>query len=141
MKNPHLKTWNSILILSFGGRNFISKFWKSFSLIPLESHFETIKFEFSDLQNPQIYIFAAKLKFFFYQNLDFVLIRFFCDPDEHPHAVGPAPGILTGTHASGSGGAGPLLTKNNNIDDFMKTFCRQPPSIQYDKKTILNFEK
>ena len=43
------------------------------SPIPLESHFETLKFGFSDIENPQILIFASKYQFFFYQNLDFVL--------------------------------------------------------------------
>ena len=41
----------------------------------LEYHFETIKFEISDVENPKIYIFASKFKFFFDQNLDFVLGR------------------------------------------------------------------
>ena len=46
---------------------------KSVFSIPLESPFETPKFEFSDVENPQILIVASKFKFFFYQNLDFLL--------------------------------------------------------------------
>ena len=50
-----------------------SKSTKMISPIPLEFRFETPKFEFSDVENPQIDIFAPKIKFFFDQNLDFVL--------------------------------------------------------------------
>ena len=66
-------TSNSISILNFEAGNLIFKIPKSSSLISLESQFETIKFEFSDLKNPEILIFASKLNFFFDQNLDFVL--------------------------------------------------------------------
>ena len=48
-------------------------FSKSISLIPLEFRFGTPKSEFSDVENPQIYIFTSKFKFFFYTNLDLVL--------------------------------------------------------------------
>ena len=48
-------------------------FSQSISLIPLEFRFGTPKSEFSDVENPQIYIFTSKFQFFFYQNLDFVL--------------------------------------------------------------------
>ena len=51
----------------------IFKIPKSFSSIPLEFRFEAPKFEFSAVENPQIYIFASKFKYFFNQNLDFVL--------------------------------------------------------------------
>ena len=59
----------------FLGQNLISKISKSISLISLEFRFETPKFEFSDVENHRIYIFASKFKFFFCQNLDFVLGR------------------------------------------------------------------
>ena len=52
MKILHLKIWNSISILNFGAGKLISKIWKSFSSIPLEYHFGTPKFEFSDVENP-----------------------------------------------------------------------------------------
>ena len=59
-----------------------SRFWflksffknpKSFSLIPLESHFGTQKSEISDVENPEIDCFRFKIQFFSDQNLDFVL--------------------------------------------------------------------
>ena len=57
-------------------KNWIfKKFSKSVAPIPLESHFENLKFEFGDIENPQILIFASKFKFFFDQNLDFALGR------------------------------------------------------------------
>ena len=48
---------------------------KSIFPIALESHFETQKSEFSDIENPKIYFFTSKSQFFFDQNLDFVLGR------------------------------------------------------------------
>ena len=36
-----------------------------------------MKFEIADLENPEILIFPSKFKFFFDQNLGFVLIRYF----------------------------------------------------------------
>ena len=48
---------------------------KSISPIPIESHFDTQKFEFSVPNYPKILIFVSKFKFFFHQNLDFVLGR------------------------------------------------------------------
>ena len=63
MQHRHLKIWNSISILNFGAGKLISKIWKSFSSIPLECHFETPKFEFSDVENPQFYIAASKFWF------------------------------------------------------------------------------
>ena len=60
--------------LEFGFLKSIFENPKSDFLIPLEYHFETPKFEFNDVENPQIYIFASKFKFFFLdQNLDFEL--------------------------------------------------------------------
>ena len=41
--------------------------------IPLDFDFGTLKFEFSAPNYIKILIFASKLNFFFYQNLDFVL--------------------------------------------------------------------
>ena len=73
LKNQYVKTWNSISILNFGAGNLVFKIPKSFCLISFESQFETSKFKFSDVENPQIFIFAVKFKFFFDQNLDFVL--------------------------------------------------------------------
>ena len=73
LKNLQLKTWNSITILIFRAQNLISKISKSISLVPLEFRFETPKFEIANIENPQILIFASKFKFFFDQNLDFVL--------------------------------------------------------------------
>ena len=52
MRNRDLKTSNSISILNFTAGNLIFKIPKSFSLISLESQFETIKFEISDVENP-----------------------------------------------------------------------------------------
>ena len=82
-----MKTWNWISILHFRDRNSkpISKTQKSapqnlnfdfdfeflagnlifkisqlFSPVSLESHHETPKVEFSDIENPEIFIFASK---------------------------------------------------------------------------------
>ena len=73
IRNWHFQTQNEITIVNSWAENLISKISKSVFLIPLESHFETPKFEFSDIENPKILIFASKFKFFFDQNLDFVL--------------------------------------------------------------------
>jgi len=54
-------------------------------------------------------------------------VKFFCDPDENPAAMGAgAVNLPPGTNTA----AGPLLVTNNKLDEFVKTFCRQPPSIQ-----------
>ena len=45
--------------------NFFSK---SISLIPLECHFETLKFKFSDIENPANFVFTSKFQFFVDQN-------------------------------------------------------------------------
>jgi len=73
MRNRDLKTPNSVSILNFRAGNLIFKIPKSFSLISFESEFGTIKFEISDVENPKSLIFVSKFKFFFSQNLDFVL--------------------------------------------------------------------
>ena len=82
IRNRYLKTWNSISISNFGTMNSISKTSQSISLIPFEFRFEIPKFEFSDVENPKILIFASKFKFFFDQNLDFVLGKEDDDDDE-----------------------------------------------------------
>ena len=76
IRNRHFQTQHQITILKFRAQNLISQNPKLISAIPLESHFETQKFEFSDLENPEIYCFAPKFKFFFDQNFDFVLGNF-----------------------------------------------------------------
>ena len=63
----------SISNLGFRILESIFKNPKSIFSIPLESHCETQKFQFSDIENPHSLIFASKFKFLFDQNLDFVL--------------------------------------------------------------------
>ena len=73
IRNRNLKTWNSISIFNFLAENLISRIPKSVFLIPLESHFETQKIEFSDIENPQILIFVSNSNNnFSNQNLHFV---------------------------------------------------------------------
>ena len=57
----------------FLAQNSISKISKSASLFRIEFRFETPKFEFAVVENHKILIFASNFKFFFDQNLDFVL--------------------------------------------------------------------
>ena len=73
IKISHPKTMISISNLGFGIMKSIFKNPKSVSPFSLESCFETSKLKFSDVENPEILIFASKFKFFFDQNLDFVL--------------------------------------------------------------------
>ena len=64
LKNLHLKISNLISILNFMAGNLIFKIPKSFSLFSLESQFETIKFEISDVENPQNLDFRFKIFIF-----------------------------------------------------------------------------
>ena len=75
----NLKIMFSIANFGFGILKSIFKNPKSISPISLESHFETPKFEFSVADFPQIFFFVSKSKFFFDQNLDFVLGNFAID--------------------------------------------------------------
>ena len=52
IKISHRKTMISISNLGFGIMKSIFEIPKSISLIPLESCFETQKFEISDVENP-----------------------------------------------------------------------------------------
>ena len=63
IQNLHLQIWNSIANLAFEILKSIFKNPKSDSPIPVESCFETSKFEFSDVENPKIYIFVSKFWF------------------------------------------------------------------------------
>ena len=74
------KSSTQILKFDFGfefwGQTFDFKNYKirkSFSSIPFEFRFETPQFEIAVVENPEILIFDSKFKFFFDQNLDFVL--------------------------------------------------------------------
>ena len=91
-----LKKWEGGFLVStlrLSDSDFEGKLWiakirfsklisKSVSSIPIESHFDTQKFEFSAPNYPKILIFASKFKFFFDQNLDFVLGRQAMDPQD-----------------------------------------------------------
>ena len=72
VRNRHLKSKIRLRFFLLA-KNLISKTSKSISLISLEFRFQTPKFEIAVVENPKILIFASKFKFFFDQNLDFVL--------------------------------------------------------------------
>ena len=74
-QNQNLNLQNHDFDIEFGVWVLKIHFEKSkiVFLIPLETHFETIKFEFSVIDLPLISFFAPKFKIFFDQNLDFAL--------------------------------------------------------------------